>query len=221
MNSKSNFQLATALQSQRLAFHAAGHAAAIYLNNKVRNLPPVFFQIVLTEINNSRFLVEKVAHLEGGCLIEYLPVSTQDLVHKAKKLNITTDSLMSEYSVAIETDIINLLVGSIAEAKYVANNDAEDINQYSINMSALSHYGGNSVLTLLNDYFQNFFSSKREQKEKTDTFFLAAFNFIDNTEHWCVITKIAHYLLNTPNNVVSYQEISALIEPQNKRILMI
>ena len=28
---------------QRVAFHEAGHAAGIHLNNKARRLPPVFF----------------------------------------------------------------------------------------------------------------------------------------------------------------------------------
>jgi DNA-binding ferritin-like protein (Dps family) len=33
-----------------ITFHEAGHATAIYLNNKARNLPPIFFQIVFKEI---------------------------------------------------------------------------------------------------------------------------------------------------------------------------
>ena len=32
-----------------ITFHEAGHAAAIYLNNKARMLPPIFFQIVFKE----------------------------------------------------------------------------------------------------------------------------------------------------------------------------
>jgi hypothetical protein len=32
---------------QTAAFHATGHAAAIYLDNKQKQLPPVFFQITI------------------------------------------------------------------------------------------------------------------------------------------------------------------------------
>jgi hypothetical protein len=32
---------------KRIAFHEAGHATAIHLNNKARNLPPVFFKLRL------------------------------------------------------------------------------------------------------------------------------------------------------------------------------
>ena len=32
---------------QRIAFHEAGHAAAIHLNNKARQLPPVFLELFL------------------------------------------------------------------------------------------------------------------------------------------------------------------------------
>ena len=35
------------LQKRRIAFHEAGHAAGIHLNNKARQLPPVFFNIVI------------------------------------------------------------------------------------------------------------------------------------------------------------------------------
>ncbi len=38
-------------QKKRIAFHEAGHAAGIYLNNKSRQLPSVFFNIILKDMN--------------------------------------------------------------------------------------------------------------------------------------------------------------------------
>ena len=36
---------------RKVAIHEAGHAAAIYLGNQQKRLPPVFFQIFITPIN--------------------------------------------------------------------------------------------------------------------------------------------------------------------------
>jgi hypothetical protein len=37
---------------QRVAFHEAGHAAGIHLNNKARHLPPVFFKIIFKDMSD-------------------------------------------------------------------------------------------------------------------------------------------------------------------------
>ena len=69
-------------RKQRIAFHEAGHATAIYLNNQTIDLPPVFFQIMLKDLNDTSeedLLVYQTAHdeciarVEGGRLIELLP----------------------------------------------------------------------------------------------------------------------------------------------------
>jgi hypothetical protein len=39
-------------QKQRIAFHEAGHAVAIHLNNKARKLPPIFFRIIFNDLNH-------------------------------------------------------------------------------------------------------------------------------------------------------------------------
>jgi hypothetical protein len=43
-----------ATYKQMVAYHEAGHAVAICLNNKLKNLPPVFFKIVFTNIMSGR-----------------------------------------------------------------------------------------------------------------------------------------------------------------------
>ncbi|SJM92684.1 conserved hypothetical protein [Crenothrix polyspora] len=61
--------------SQETAIHEAGHATAIYLGNKQRQLPPVFFQIFIkrkspshcTSLSNEgRTHPEWIAKVEGG-----------------------------------------------------------------------------------------------------------------------------------------------------------
>ena len=37
---------------QALIFHEAGHATAIYLYNKSKNLPPVYFEIVFEDLSD-------------------------------------------------------------------------------------------------------------------------------------------------------------------------
>ena len=44
---KSNNQGKQIEHKRRIAFHEAGHATAIHLNNKARNLPPIFFRLCL------------------------------------------------------------------------------------------------------------------------------------------------------------------------------
>ncbi len=56
------------------AFHEAGHAASIYIRNKEKQLPPVFFQIEITPPteNNNQLYSAKVI---DGQLIKDLPIA--------------------------------------------------------------------------------------------------------------------------------------------------
>ncbi len=56
---------------RQTAFHEAGHAVAIYLGNRQKDLPPTFFQILLRKPVNGydRFF----AKVEGGRLIQSVP----------------------------------------------------------------------------------------------------------------------------------------------------
>ncbi|MDO9141762.1 MAG: hypothetical protein Q7U38_15695, partial [Methylobacter sp.] len=38
---------------QGVVFHEAGHAVSIYLNNQAKKLPPVFFEILLKDLNDT------------------------------------------------------------------------------------------------------------------------------------------------------------------------
>jgi hypothetical protein len=69
---------------RQIVFHEAGHAAAIYLYNKQKQLPSVDFQITIKKADRSQafpFASRTVKHdhfvamVEGGCLTQNLPVA--------------------------------------------------------------------------------------------------------------------------------------------------
>jgi len=117
---------------RQIVFHEAGHAAAIYLYNKQKQLPPVYFQITIKNTDHSLthpFASRSVRHdhfvaaVEGGCLIHSLPVT---LIESANYFSLDEQDT---YRTAFEADMINLLVGPLAEAKHVALRDNERFNK--------------------------------------------------------------------------------------------
>lgn len=206
---------------QHIAFHEAGHAIAIYLNNKARKLPPVFFQIMFQDLNgkSEQNLTDYkathdncIARVEGGRLIEWLPSSIDGLVHETTEYTDAVVHMIKDYIVAFETDIINLLVGPLAEAKYVAVTDDEPFNPWLVHLNALKNYGGSSDLALANEYLQTYSTCKQHRKAKLDELFKTAFNFINNKINWAAIVKLAHYILDSNKNIISCEEVALLLE---------
>jgi hypothetical protein len=201
---------------QRIAFHEAGHATAIYLNNKAKILPPVHFKIIIKEFpekgliaNQSRY-ENCIARVEGGRLIDLLS-TIDELVHKASDPNEAMVHLVREYMTAFELDIINLLIGPLAEAKYVANIDDELFNQQLLHLKALHTYGGSSYIALANEYINSFYTRKEQRDEKLDELFTIAFNFINDKASWAAVTKLAKYIIDSNKNIISHEEVSALL----------
>ena len=99
---------------RQIVFHEAGHAAAIHLYNKQKQLPPVYFQITIKQTAHShakpfasRAVTRDhfVAMVEGGCLIQGLPIT---LLESANYFSLDEQDT---YRTAFEADMINLLVG--------------------------------------------------------------------------------------------------------------
>ena len=200
---------------QYIAFHEAGHAAAIYLNNKARNLPPVFFKIMFKGLNGDRDYDvtiyqathdDCIARVEGGRLIESLPLSVDDFLHK------TQNSQMLDYKVAFEADIINLLIGPLAEAKFIFNGDDKLFNHQVVNLNALKNYGGSSDLALARKYLESFSANKQQQDEKLDELFTLAFNFVNDNANWNAIAKLANYILESNKNIINCEEAVSVLE---------
>ena len=206
---------------QCIAFHEAGHATAIYLNNKARNLPPVFFQIVLKEISGDKegevalyraSHDDSIAKVEGGRLIESLPYSMDGLIHKLIDRNDAMVPLVRDYIIAFEADIVNLLVGPLAEAKQAYNRDNELFNHKLVGLNSLKNYGGNSDLASVREYLESFSTDQREQDEKLDELFAEAYDFVSDYSNWKAITKLADYILDSNKSIISCEEVVFVLE---------
>jgi hypothetical protein len=224
MNRTNNLKNTTRLTHQEVyretAIHEAGHAAAIYLGNQQKGLPPVFFEIFTGLLNgdaqSSGFLGKAPdrysAKIEGGRLIHTLPSSFNEAI---KDLS---TAQKHAYQHAFEADIINLLAGPIAEARYVALRDNEPVNPELININALQYYGGSSDLGIANEYLECFIDSDELQERKMTELFLAAFNFVSKQPNWLAITALADYILASEANVIKCNEIIDILEPSGSRM---
>jgi len=218
-NLKNTSQSAHQEVCRETAIHEAGHAVAIYLGNQQKGLPPVFFQICIGLSNNSVQpfgLLEKasdrcIAKVEGGRLIHTLPSSFDEAVKDLSTVQ------KQAYQQAFEADIINLLAGPIAEAKYVALRDNEPINPELININALQYYGGSSDLAVANEYLECFTDSDELKARKMAELFLAAFNFVSKWPNWLAITTLADYILASEINIIKCNDITDILEPGRSR----
>jgi len=189
---------------QYIAYHEAGHVAAIYLRNREQNLPPVFFEVIFNpqpSETDSFF-----AKVEGGRLIENLPVV--ELENACLGRGVEKQNLQQAY----EADVINLLAGPLAEAKFVAHCDDEVFNPQLINVSALRNYGGYADLESAYRYLEYFISDERERELKLATLFLQAYQFIDQTSHWQCIQHFAHYILSNEQKNISCEQVSQVFD---------
>jgi len=205
-----NYQLADNYyqNSQELtnqtAFHEAGHAASIYLGNKKKQLPPVFFQIKIKKPKNveNQLYYAKVV---DGRLIQSLPIAGLENFG-----DLTTEEQL-HYQCAYEADVINLLVGPLAEAKYVSLRDDEAFNVNLFNPSALNYYGGSSDVNKAYAYLEYFITSEQLREKKMRELFLEAFRFIENNENWKHILNLAHYILQSEKDVLSCEDVIGVL----------
>lgn len=199
--------------SKQIIIHEAGHAAAIYLNNKEKKLPPVFFKILLnTKVNkqeNQPILCrtdegEYLAKIEGGRLIQSF---------------LQPSEITNDYITAFETDIVNILIGPLAEAKYIHHCDDEFFGRLLVNINTLNFYGGQLDLALVSDYLQSLYPSKQQQQEKLDQLFFKAFEFIDNDNNWQAITNLTDYIYEKNKSVIYFEELASILEPMKLELM--
>ncbi|MDI1232101.1 MAG: hypothetical protein PSU93_13210 [Methylobacter sp.] len=219
-NLKNTSQLAHQEVSRKIAIHEAGHAAAIYLGNQQKGLPPVFFQIfikpLINDVQSSAFLGNPsdhyIAKVEGGRLIHTLPSSLDEATKEF------STAQKHAYQHAFEADIINLLAGPLAEARYVALRDNEPINSELVNVNALQYYGGSSDLEIVNEYLECFIDSDELRERKMTELFLAAFNFVSERPNWLAITALADFILANEENIIECNEIIDVIDSGVRRM---
>jgi len=199
---------------RQIAFHEAGHASAIYLYNKQKQLPPVYFQITIKALDRQKYSSSDsrlaydhfAAVVEGGRLIHSLPVA---LIESTQYFSA---SEQDAYRTAFEADMINLLIGPLAEARHVALRDDEPFNARLVNVNALHNYGGTSDLNKVYEYLDSFIATRSQHREKMAELFDQAFQFISSPAHWKAIERLADYILNNKENIISCEEAIAVLD---------
>ncbi|MBM4208625.1 MAG: hypothetical protein FJ190_11680 [Gammaproteobacteria bacterium] len=200
---------------KRNAYHQAGRASAIHFGNRQKNLPAVYFQIVIKPLTlgvkqNLRLtgISQKYrATFEGGRLIAELPHSYQGATR------LLTPMEQQHCRLAFEADVINLLAGSLAEAKYVALRDGEVFNANLIYLGALKFYGGSVELMTVEDYMHCLYPDKKAERDKKLTeLFLSAYSFINDAQNWRTITTLAEGLSRCRQTCFSCEELIAVLD---------
>lgn len=211
-----NLQPVTRIKiDKRVAYHQAGHVAAICLGNKQKQLPAVHFQIIIkhqeSESQQSdQFMLTNVKNtvkIEGGRLIQSLPLSFSEVTH-----SFSWDQ-QEEYRCAFEADVINLLAGPLSEAKYVALRDGEVFNANLVNLRALLFYGGNGDMEVITKYMDCFVPDKVDRSRKLAELFSAAYSFVNKRSHWPAISTLAEFILDAQKNIILCEEVISILEP--------
>lgn len=118
------------------------------------------------------------AVVEGGHLIQSLPVA---LIESMRYFSADEQDV---YQTAFKADMINLLIGPLAEARHVALRDDERFNARLVNINALHYYGGTSDLEKVYEYLDIFIADRSRHEEKLAELFDQAFQFIHSPVHW-------------------------------------
>lgn len=196
------------------AYHLAGHAVAICLGNRQKQLPDVHFQIFIDQPGQNKRAsgpyAAKVggytALVEGGRLIHHLPLTLA-----AALQSLPNQQQQDEYKRAFETDIINLLVGPLAEAKYVAIRDSKAFNANLVNIVGLSSYDGKPDSSLIVEYMDCFLFDKKDY-DRMKELYMDAFSFVNNGSNWIAISSLAGYILDKPAGCIDCEEAVSLME---------
>ena len=197
---------------RQVAFHEAGHAAAIHIRNK-QQLPPIYFQIYINhafQCSESAYNTYKndkayLTKIEDGRLIHTLPSSV------AKALSDFTPAQQYDYQIAFEADIVNLLAGPLSEANYIALRDDEPINPNLVHLDALHFYGGRSDIATINEYLDCLELTLAQRQAKLISLFLKAFAFIKDPANWRAILALAEYIISSKKNIIVYEDIASVL----------
>ncbi len=191
--------------TQQTAFHEAGHAAAIYLGNQLRGLPPVYFSIEIKRSEKNAMPLQ--AKVIGGHLIQSLPVAMLD------NLADLSATEKHSYQCAYEADVINLLAGPLAEARYVSIRDDEVLNLNLLSTQALGdYYGGQADMEKAYQYLEYFIADAEQRENKMLELFAQAWMFVSHRKNWVCILNLANYILESEQDVISCEEVSEVFE---------
>lgn len=198
----------------RVAYNRAGQATAIHFGNLRKQLPPVYFQLTITpqELDNqkiNRFADIYCKHnvnMEGGRLIQILPMSIVEATQNF------TRRQQVEYQSAFEADIVNILAGTLAEAKYVASRSNVPFDESLIDLPALGIYGGRSDFELINQYMQCFMGNNSERKRKLKNLLLMALSLINDSLIWRKTKSLAEFIQKQPEGTIPCEDLISFLD---------
>jgi len=203
-----------------VAYHEAGHAAAIHFNNRLKNLPPVFFKILLdgldkcaarSVLDDRNFPHERISTIKGGRLIHSLPFFALEGMGSEAHGSSIVFHFTDGFHPAFEADIVNLLIGPLAEAKFIACKDNELFRFQLLTVPALNNYGGEADLALVYEYLQSYSADPQVQDESLRHFLRQAFDFVDDKANWAAIARLAAYILASNKHEIGCEEVAAVL----------
>ncbi len=181
----------------RIAFHEAGHAAAIYFGNQNKQLPPVHFAIKITKPTSDPLNWE--AEIQDGQLIHEL-TSTDGVIEDM------------DFKKACESDVMNMLVGPLAEARYVAESDGELFHPDLMTLPSLKRYGGWGDLDRAYGHLKNCLGDCCNLDNELSRVFEQALKFISSESYWRAISNLARYVLNSQSELIDCHKIIEILE---------
>lgn len=177
------------------AFHIAGHVAAMYLHNQHKSFPPIFFHTANDSLKeNGHSASYRKIH---NAFIFSIECGLVSIIADAKK----------QSTVKLEQDVLMLLAGPLAEARYVHSHDNEPLTRHLVNPDAVHYYGGSSDLVLAHECLERLPLAESARKKKLTDLFSQTFDFVSDADHWRLISRMARYIDRSDKSVISYQEI--------------
>lgn len=195
------------------AYYIAGKASSILLGNKQRNLPAVYFEI--TAARQRDFHPSEIrplsigllpVHLEGGRLIQNLTVPFAELTRGFN------EEQTHQFRSAVEADIVNLMAGAAAEARYRIQHFGETMSGKSLPLTTLHVYADNVDLDQIGDYMDCLSLSKTEHERILTELFAIACEFVESESNWMAITALARFIHNEADEEITCEQLIALLE---------
>jgi hypothetical protein len=189
------------------AYHQAGQAVAISLGNQLKRLPAVHFQICLYPCKietDERFPSSEKNYtltLEGGRLIQSLPLCFAEAENPQYCLE------QADNRHALEADIMNMLAGPLAEAKYHAVQQGKSLNPSSSFFKTLRFYNKSPFNRPVDEYLECFFPRHIDRQHKLIELLQASFHFINDSAIWEKIKALAAYIVAHPKAIIDCEEI--------------
>jgi hypothetical protein len=186
--------------NQRTAVREAGHAVAIYIENRRKQLPAIYFHI--KRHSGNPFFTSLCPEICGGRLIPNLSMIRREYPADRKNAG---DAWCCQR--AYEADIVNLLAGAVAEARYESISTHSVFDRHALSPEMLQDYGGKSNFDEIFSYLDFFISSPKKRQAKLKVLLDEAGRFVVNPSNWHSISLLANTIYFSGEEIISYDQI--------------